>query len=169
MARFGDEPSTLARFGGDEFVVLCEDLRSEAGAVRVAERVQDALLAPFILDRKNLLVTASIGIVLASGADGDVEGLLRDADIAMYRAKERGPGNWEMFDVALRDRALERAATERALRLALDAGELCLHYQPIVSLDGGAISSVEALVHGSIPSAGSSRRASSSRSPRRAR
>jgi len=144
VARWGD--STVARFGGDEFVVLCEDLGSEAGAVRLAERVQEALLEPFVLDRKDHLVTASIGIVLASGADRHVEGLLRDADIAMYRAKERGPGNWEMFDVALRDRALERAATERALRLAVDAGELRLHYQPIVSLDGGAISSVEALV-----------------------
>ena len=146
VARFGDEEPTLARFGGDEFVVLCEDLGSEDGAVRVAERVQRALVEPFVLERKDYVVTASIGIVLASGADRNVEGLLGDADIAMYRAKERGPGNWEMFDITLRDRALERVATERALRLALDAGELRLHYQPIVSLDGGAISSVEALV-----------------------
>ena len=146
MTRVGDEESTLARFGGDEFVVLCEDLSSEVGAVRVAERVEEALLEPFVLDRKDHVVTASIGIVLASGADRDVEGLLRDADIAMYRAKERGPGNWEIFDVTLRDRALERIGTERALRQALDAGELRLHYQPIVSLDGRAISSVEALV-----------------------
>ena len=84
-------------------------------------------------------MTASIGIVLTTGTDCDADGLLRDADVAMYRAKERGPGNWEIFDEALRDRALERVATERALRRALEEGELRLYYQPIVSLDGGAV------------------------------
>ncbi len=154
LARFGDEEFTLARFGGDEFVVLCEDLASEAGAVRVAQRVQQALLLPFVLERKEHVVTASIGIVLASGADDDAEGLLRDADIAMYRAKKRGPGNWEIFDEALRTRALERVGIERALRHALDAGQLRLHYQPIVSLDGGAMHSVEALVRWQHPERG---------------
>jgi predicted signal transduction protein with EAL and GGDEF domain len=154
LARFGDEEFTLARFGGDEFVVLCEDLASEDGAVRVAQRVQQTLLRPFVLERKEHVVTASIGIVLASGADHDAEGLLRDADIAMYRAKERGPGNWEIFDEALRTRALERVGTERALRHALDAGQLRLHYQPIVSLDGGAMHSVEALVRWQHPERG---------------
>ena len=120
VARFGDEEFTLARFGGDEFVVLCEDLASEDDAVRIAERVQQALLSPFVLEHNEHVVTASIGIALASGADRDAEGLLRDADIAMYRAKERGPGNWEIFDETLRNRALERVATERALRHALE-------------------------------------------------
>jgi diguanylate cyclase (GGDEF)-like protein len=146
LAHLGDEEFTLARFGGDEFVVLCDDLASEGGAVRVAQRLQQALLSPFVLEGKEYVVTASIGIVLASGADHDAESLLRDADIAMYRAKQRGPGNWEMFDDAIRDRALERVATERELRHALTNGELRLHYQPIVSLDGGAMHSVEALV-----------------------
>jgi diguanylate cyclase (GGDEF)-like protein len=154
LARFGDEVFTLARFGGDEFVVLCEDLASEDGAVRIAERVQQALLSPFVLERKEHVVTASIGIVLASGSDRDAEDLLRDADIAMYRAKERGPGNWEIFDEALRKRALERVATERALRNALETGELRLHYQPIVALDGGAVQFVEALVRWEHPERG---------------
>jgi predicted signal transduction protein with EAL and GGDEF domain len=154
IARFGDEEFTLARFGGDEFVVLCEDLASEDGAVRVAERVQQALLSPFVLERNEHVVTASIGIVLAGGADRDAEGLLRDADIAMYRAKQRGPGNWEIFDEALRNRALERVATERALRHALEAGELRLHYQPIVRLDGRILQSVEALVRWQHPERG---------------
>jgi predicted signal transduction protein with EAL and GGDEF domain len=154
LARFGDEEFTLARFGGDEFVVLCEDLASESGAVRVAERVQQALLSPFVLEHKEHLVTASIGIVLANGADRDPESLLRDADIAMYRAKERGPGNWEIFDEALRSRALERVAMERALRHALETGELRLHYQPIVTLDGGSIQLVEALVRWQHPERG---------------
>jgi diguanylate cyclase (GGDEF)-like protein len=154
LARLGDEVFTLARFGGDEFVVLCEDLASEVGAVRIAERVQQALLSPFVLERKEHFVTASIGIVLASGSDRDAEDLLRDADIAMYRAKERGPGNWEIFDEALRKRALERVATERALRNALETGELRLHYQPIVALDGGAVQFVEALVRWQHPERG---------------
>jgi predicted signal transduction protein with EAL and GGDEF domain len=154
LARFGDEEFTLARFGGDEFVVLCEDLASEGGAVRVAERVQQALLRPFVLERSEHVVSTSIGIVLASGDDHDAEGLLRDVDIAMYRAKERGPGNWEIFDEALRNRALERVATERALRHALDTGELRLHYQPIVSLEGGTMHAVEALVRWQHPERG---------------
>ena len=154
LARFGDDEFTLARFGGDEFVVLCEDLASEDGAVRVAERVQRALLSPFVLERKEHVITASIGIVLASGADRDAEGLLRDADIAMYRAKQRGPGHWEMFDEELRNRALERVATERELRHALDTGQLRLHYQPIVTLDGGTLQSVEALVRWQHPERG---------------
>jgi len=154
LARFGDEVFTLARFGGDEFVVLCEDLASEDGAVRIAERVQQALLSPFVLEHTEYVVTASIGIALARGADRDAEGLLRDADIAMYRAKERGPGNWEVFDEALRKRALERVATERALRHALETGELLLHYQPMVKLDGGTLQAVEALVRWQHPERG---------------
>jgi predicted signal transduction protein with EAL and GGDEF domain len=154
LARLGDEEFTLARFGGDEFVVLCEDLAAEDGAVRIAEQVTQALLNPFVLEGKEHVVTASVGIVLASGADSDAEGLLRDADIAMYRAKQRGPGNWEIFDEALRNRALERVATERALRHALEAGELRLHYQPIVTLDGGVLQSVEALVRWQHPERG---------------
>jgi predicted signal transduction protein with EAL and GGDEF domain len=154
LARFGDEEFTLARFGGDEFVVLCEDLASEDAAVRIAERVQQALVSPFALARSDIVVTASIGIALASGADRDPDGLLRDADIAMYRAKQRGPGNWEIFDEALRNRALERAATERELRHALDTEELRLHYQPIVALESGAMHAVEALVRWQHPERG---------------
>jgi predicted signal transduction protein with EAL and GGDEF domain len=154
LARFGDNEFTLARFGGDEFVVLCEDLASEDDAVRIAERVQRALLNPFVLAREDVVVTASVGIALASGADRDPEGLLRDADIAMYRAKQRGPGNWEIYDEALRNRALKRVATERALRHALDAGELRLHYQPVVSLQDGTMHAVEALVRWQHPERG---------------
>jgi predicted signal transduction protein with EAL and GGDEF domain len=153
VARLGDEEFTLARFGGDEFVVLCEDLVFEDDAVRVAQRVQQTLQLPFVLGGKEYLVTASIGIVLVSGTDRDAEGLLRDSDIAMYRAKERGPGSWEIFDEGLRTRALERVATERALRRALEAGELRLHYQPIVTYDG-SIQSVEALVRWEHPERG---------------
>jgi predicted signal transduction protein with EAL and GGDEF domain len=154
LARFGNGEFTLARFGGDEFVVLCEDLASEDGAVRIAERVQHALREPFMLAGNEHPVTASIGIVLAGGADRDAETLLRNADIAMYRAKQLGPGNWEIFDEALRIRALERVATERALRHAIDSGELRLHYQPVVSLAERTLRSVEALVRWQHPERG---------------
>ena len=154
LARFGDEEFTLARFGGDEFVVLCEDLASEDGAVRIAERVQRALREPFLLEGNEHPVTASIGIVLASGVDHDAESLLRNADIAMYRAKQRGPGNWEIFDEALRSRALDRVATERALRHAIGSGELRLHYQPIMALPDATMRSVEALVRWQHPKRG---------------
>jgi len=154
LARLGDDEFTLARFGGDEFIVLCEELATEDQTVRVAERVQRALLDPFFLEGEEYVVTASIGIVLASGADHDAESLLRDADTAMYRAKERGPGHYELFDESLRNRALERLGTERALRGALETGELRLHYQPIVSLDSGSILSVEALVRWQHPERG---------------
>jgi diguanylate cyclase (GGDEF)-like protein len=154
VAYFGDEEFTVARFGGDEFVVLCEGLVSEGDAVRVAERLQRALLEPFVLDGNDYLMTTSIGIALASPEHRDAEDLLRDADIAMYRAKERGAGNWEIFDEALRNRALERVGIERALRAALEAGQLRLHYQPIVALDDGALQSVEALVRWQHPDRG---------------
>ena len=92
--------------------------------MRVAERVQQALLSPFTLKDKEYVVTASIGIALASADHREVEDLLRDADIAMYRAKERGAGNWEIFDEQIRIRALKRVGIEQALRQALRAGEL---------------------------------------------
>jgi predicted signal transduction protein with EAL and GGDEF domain len=154
VARFGAGEFTLARFGGDEFVVLCEDLASEGDAVRVAERIQQALLSPFVLERSEHVVTASIGIVVASGTNCDAESLLRDADIAMYRAKELGPGRWEVFDELIRNRALERVGIERELRRALELGELRLHYQPVVKLDDGALQSVEALVRWQHPERG---------------
>jgi len=154
LARFADEEFTVARFGGDEFVVLCEGLAAEGDAVRVAQRIQRALLRPFVLGRYEHLVTASIGIALASAEHGDAESLLRDADVAMYRAKERGPGLWEVFDERIRNRALERVRIEQALQKALEAGELLLHYQPIVALGDGTLDSVEALVRWQHPERG---------------
>jgi diguanylate cyclase (GGDEF)-like protein len=154
VARVRGDEFTLACFGGDEFVMLCEDFASEDQSVRVAERVQQALLRPFFLAREEYVVTASIGIALASAADRDAEGLVRDAEAAMYRAKEAGPGHWELFDELLRDRALERLGTERELRRALESGELRLHYQPIVAFDGGSIQGAEALVRWQHPERG---------------
>ena len=99
-------------------------------------------------------MTASIGIALAGGGERDAESLLRNADIAMYRAKQRGPGHWEIFDEALRNRALERVATERALRHAISSGQLRLHYQPVMTLADTTMRSVEALVRWQHPERG---------------
>ena len=145
---------TVARFGGDEFVVLCEDLEDENEAVAVAERLRTAATEPFVVDGIEVFVTLSIGISHAPRADARAESLVRDADAAMYEAKERGRDRTEVFDGAMRARLQERLETESALRRALERGELLLHYQPTVSLLDGTITGVEALVRWEHPERG---------------
>ncbi len=146
---------TIARMGGDEFVVLCEDLSHEGEALVLAERLQRLVLTPFQLGSgEQHLLTASIGIAVAGPDDADPESLLRDADAAMYRAKDLGGARHELFNEAMRDRVLDRLRTERALGRALEQGELRLHYQPIVSLDGRQTEGTEALVRWQDPELG---------------
>jgi diguanylate cyclase (GGDEF)-like protein/PAS domain S-box-containing protein len=145
---------TLARLGGDEFAVLCEDLDGEQEAVGIAERVAAALAEPVVVGDNEHFVSASIGIALADGADASPEALLRDADAAMYRAKERGRARFELFDERLRERTLERLQTENSLRGAIDRGELRLAYQPLVSLTDGTLRGVEALLRWEHPTRG---------------
>jgi c-di-GMP-specific phosphodiesterase len=135
---------TVARFGGDEFTVVCEDV--DAGdAERVAVRLARQLSRPFQLADRHFYVSASIGIALG-GAEARPEALLRDADAAMYRAKEQGRQRIEVFDERLRSATLERLEIETALRRAVDTGGLVLHYQPIVQLATGRIQGVETLI-----------------------
>jgi diguanylate cyclase (GGDEF)-like protein len=144
---------TIARFGGDEFAVLVEDVSSERGATRVAERLAASLARPFILRRQEHFVSASVGISI--GAVGEKpEALMRDADAALYRAKERGRGRYEIFDEVLRARVVDNMQTENALRRALERGELELHYQPVISLRGGTVAGLEALMRWSHPDRG---------------
>jgi diguanylate cyclase (GGDEF)-like protein len=143
IVRPGD---TVARLGGDEFIMVCEDLNGEIDAIGIADRVAEALDAPFGLDEAEVTVAASVGIAVASGPGRDPASLVRDADAAMYRAKERGRNRWELFDETLRTRAVERLSLETDLRRALDHHELRLHLQPIVSVPTGEVVGAEALV-----------------------
>jgi diguanylate cyclase (GGDEF)-like protein len=146
-------PGTVARLGGDEFLLLCDALPSEQDAIHIAQRIAAALSQPIVIGENELFVTASIGIALNSPG-ADAESLIRDADAAMYRAKERGRARYEVFDQAMRARILGRIRNENELRQAIDRDELELFYQPIVSLKDGGIASVEALVRWRHPERG---------------
>jgi diguanylate cyclase (GGDEF)-like protein len=145
---------TVARFGGDEFVVICDDLRDPGEARRLAERTIAALAQPFVLHGNDHVVTASVGIALAEGLRREAEDLVREADAAMYRAKERGRGRYELFDELMRDRALSRLRTESELRTALACDELRVEYQPVIDLSDDSVHGVEALVRWQHPQRG---------------
>ncbi len=150
--RAGD---TAARFGGDEFVVLCEEISGEQQAVAVAGRIAEALGAPFVLgDDIEVHLRTSMGLAMATEPTARPEALVRDADAAMYRAKERGGGTLEVFDEAMRGQAARRLALETALHWALERGEFVLHFQPQQRLSDGAVVGVEALARWRHPDRG---------------
>ncbi len=147
----------VARFGGDEFGILVDRLADEDEALAIADRVAGAFSEPYAMGGADHFVTASVGIAVARSTGRepiDPELLIRDADAAMYRAKERGRGRCEVFDAAMRARAVRRLETERELRHALDRDELELHYQPVVALGSGEIVGLEALVRWNHPERG---------------
>jgi len=145
---------TVARFGGDEFVILCEDLDNELGAVHIAERVRRELHAPFHLGNDDHFLAASIGISVSGREGEDASDLLRDADAAMYLAKAAGGARYEIFDGAMREAAMKRLQIEQQVRRGLGAQEFRLHYQPIFSLEEGGIEAVEALIRWERPGEG---------------
>jgi diguanylate cyclase (GGDEF)-like protein len=143
---------TVGRLAGDEFVIICEDT-TDREAVDVAERVADAVAQPIVLGGRETVITASIGIAHAEpGTRG--EDMLRDSDVAMYRAKERGRSRIELFDADMRHRMVDRLEMERSLRAAIGGGELRLDYQPIVAFDGWEVIAAEALVRWDHPERG---------------
>ena len=142
---------TIARLGGDEFAVLLEELREPGDAARAAQRLLDALEAPFELRDREFYVSVSIGI--AAGKD-DAETLLRDADLAMYRAKSRGKGRYAVFEPGMHTAIVERLELEVDLKRALEREELVVVYQPIFSLVTGSVTGVEALVRWHHPTRG---------------
>jgi len=145
---------TVARFGGDEFVILCEELDSESEATRIAERIAAAFGLPFELDGRAHHLSVSVGVVFARGGTASASEVLRDADAAMYRAKGGGKGRFELFDAQMRASLVARLQTESDLRRALEAGELRLLYQPVLSLRSGAFVGAEALVRWQHPQRG---------------
>jgi diguanylate cyclase (GGDEF)-like protein/PAS domain S-box-containing protein len=145
---------TAGRLAGDEFVVVCEDVADEREAIVVAERVAGAIGAPLQVDDRTLAPTASIGIAVSSSPDVDPMTLLRDAGIASVRAKDTGRNRWDVVDVAMRRRAMERLDIEHALRKALQGGDLRLHFQPIVDLTSRTPVGHEALLRWQHPEQG---------------
>ena len=138
---------TVGRFGGDEFVVVCQGIEHLDAVLDIAERLSAAVSQPMRVQRTELVVTMSFGIALGATAGVDVgDGLLRDADAAMYRAKALGRHRYELFDDDMRTQAAARLRTEHDLRRALEGGELALHYQPVVRLHDLAVVGVEALI-----------------------
>ena len=144
---------TVARFGGDEFVVVCEDQSAAFEASLVAERITELLREPVMVDGQEVFLSASVGIAVA-GDKSSPESLLRDADAAMYRAKENGRARCEFFDATMRTEATARLQTQSALHRAVERDELRVHYQPVVNLRSGAIAGVEALVRWEHPQRG---------------
>ncbi len=136
----------VARLGGDEFAILVTGRDAEAGAVRAAERVRRALAAPFVLDGRELLLGASTGIAVSDSGDETADQLLRNADLAMYRAKSRRDQSFVRFEAEMHDAVLARMKAESDLRQAVANGDLVLYFQPVVELDTGRIVGVEALV-----------------------
>jgi diguanylate cyclase (GGDEF)-like protein len=147
---------TVARFGGDEFTVLCDDLSADDArrqAIDVAKRLLEVIEAPIQLNGEDQHLSASIGIAIAGPGDTP-ETMLRDADAAMYQAKDRGKGRWELFDEEMRSSARTRLETENALHRALEREELRIYYQPIIELGGVTCSGAEALVRWQHPERG---------------
>jgi diguanylate cyclase (GGDEF)-like protein len=137
---------TVARLGGDEFGILLEDVADAETAETVALRVEESMGKPYHFEGREVFVTASIGIALSSAKLGLPEEILRDADLAMYHAKAKGKARHEVFDGSMSAPALDRMDLEMDLRSAISRHEFRLHYQPILRLDTGKITEVEALI-----------------------
>ena len=146
---------TVARFGGDEFTFLFEELASEREALLIAERINHTVGFPIRLEDGEVSITVSIGIAMAGGPGIAADTVIREADAAMYRAKARGRSRYELFDENLRQRGMERIELEAALRAAIDRSELRVHYQPKMALNGSSrLVGFEALVRWEHPERG---------------
>ncbi len=148
----GDD--VVARFGGDEFTVLCGNVSSSENAEMIAERLAAAIAKPVALVEGEVFVTASIGIAISDGRSETPETLLRNADAAMYHAKELGRDRTELFDAPTHHRAVDDLRTGSALHRAIERGELRMHYQPVLDIARGALTGFEALIRWQHPERG---------------
>jgi diguanylate cyclase (GGDEF)-like protein len=144
----------VARFGGDEFAILLDGIRDASDAIRVAEKIQEKLSAPFNFERSEAFTTASIGIALSTTSYEDPDDILRDADTAMYRAKAEGKARHELFDTTMHSRAVARLRLENDLRRAVERQEFRVAYQPIMSLETDKLVGFEALARWQHPERG---------------
>jgi diguanylate cyclase (GGDEF)-like protein/PAS domain S-box-containing protein len=145
---------TVARLGGDEFAILLDDIKDGSDATRVVDRIDKEMSTPFLLQGQEFYSAASIGIALSASNYMSPEEVLRDADIAMYRAKNNGRGSYEIFDHEMHKQAVSQLALETDLRRAIERQEFVMHYQPIVSLSDGTLNGFEALVRWNHPRRG---------------
>ena len=145
---------TIARLGGDEFAVLIENLTDAATAEGLAARLLEVLLEPVVVNGRDVTMRGSIGIAVSEFTEADSQSLLYSADLAMYEAKRRGGGRYVRYRPDMHLDTLVRLDTEQALKLAIRAGELVLHYQPIEELPSGRIIGAEALVRWQHPTRG---------------
>jgi diguanylate cyclase (GGDEF)-like protein/PAS domain S-box-containing protein len=145
------ESDIVARLGGDEFVVMIENFAGPRDAIAVAQKILNGLVKPFFVDGQEFLMSASIGISTFPDDGADMEALVKNADIAMYRAKDQGRNNYQFYSAQMNKHTFERLAMESSLRRAVERNEFLLHYQPKLDLRNGAISGVEALVRWNHP------------------
>ena len=148
------EGDTVARFGGDEFTLLIPRIENIEDAAKIAHKIIETLKIPFVIHEQELFVTTSIGVSLFPGDGLDPETLVRNADTAMYRAKDQGRDNYQLYAPAMNARAVERLAKENALRKALSQNELVLHYQPQIDSRTNETIGVEALIRWQHPEEG---------------
>ncbi len=148
------ESDTLARLGGDEFTLIIPNLMRSEDAVPVAHKILEAVRQPFTIEEREFFISTSIGISFFPEDGMDAESLIKNADTAMYQAKEQGRDNYQLFNAYINARALQRIALEHGLRRALLDGQLRVHYQPIFDLRAGRIVGMEALLRWTHPEMG---------------
>ncbi|BAU65177.1 diguanylate cyclase/phosphodiesterase with PAS/PAC sensor [Stanieria sp. NIES-3757] len=154
LKQYSRDVDTVARLSGDEFALLLDDLKDSSDAVEIAERILEKISSPIALNERKVFTGASIGIALSSATYQNGNELLRDADIAMYRAKSQGKGRYAVFDRQMYIQTLHLSQLETDLRFALERQEFIVHYQPIISLKTGQLEGFEALLRWQHPEKG---------------
>lgn len=149
-----NETDTVSRIGGDEFVILLPDITHEKNIGNIANKILETVRDPILIDSHELYISVSIGVTIYPDDGKDVETLLTNADVAMYRAKERGKNNFQLYTPALNEKAFERLAMENSLRRALEYKEFVVYYQPKVSTETEQIIGMEALIRWQHPNWG---------------
>jgi diguanylate cyclase (GGDEF)-like protein len=156
-ARLGScvrEGDTVARLGGDEFTVLAAAIGADDDSTTIGRKILSAIRLPFFIDGHELFITTSVGIAVYPADGEDADALVRNADTAMYRAKEKGRDNCQLYTPGMNSKALERLSLENRLRQAIHNEELIVHYQPLIDLATGQIRGAEALVRWKHPEVG---------------